>query len=72
MVDADPKLEDSVVLKLLIENASIELQDDYDVIGKKVRILNEASVMDKLKRKLLPGIWEVISKQNGLFVCKQG
>ena len=72
MVDADPKLEDDVVLRLLIENATIEMQDDYDIVGKKVRILNESSGMDKLKRKLLPGIWTVEGRQNGLFVCKQG
>ena len=48
------------------------MQDDYDIVGKKVRILNESSGMDKLKRKLLPGIWTVEGRQNGLFVCKQG
>ena len=72
MVDNNFALEDAVVLKIIIENASIDMDDDYDIIGQKVRIMNESSKMDKLKHKLLPGIWDVVSKDHGLFVCKQG
>ena len=72
MVDNNFALEDAVVLKIIIENASIDMDDDYDVIGQQVRIMNESSKMDKLKHKLLPGIWNVVGKEHGLFVCKQG
>ena len=72
MVDADPKLEDKVVLKLLVENASVDMERDFDLVGQKVRILNESSKMDKLKNKLLPGVWNVIGRDHGLFVCESG
>ena len=72
MVDADPKLEDEVVLRLLIDNASVDLESDFNPVGKKVRILNESSNMDKLKNKLLPGVWDVLGREHGLFICEQG
>ena len=72
LVDANPKLEDEVVLRLLIENASVDMEEDFNPVGKKVRILNESSKMDKLKNKLLPGVWNVTGRKHGLFICEQG
>ena len=61
-----------MVLKLLVENASVDMERDFDLVGQKVRILNESSKMDKLKNKLLPGVWNVIGRDHGLFVCESG
>ena len=53
------------------QNFVIRNSKGYD-IKCPVRILNEASFFDKLKHKLLPGIFQIIGKDNNLFICKQG
>ena len=32
-------------------------------------VINESSKFDKVKTKLLPGIWKVIEYVDGLYVC---
>ena len=34
--------------------------------------MNEAKTFDKLKHKLLPGIFTIVGRKNNLFICKQG
>ena len=34
--------------------------------------MNNAAMFDKLKHKLLPGIFTIEGKEGGLFICKQG
>ena len=41
-------------------------------INCPVRVMNDASLFDKLKHKLLPGIFQVIGKDGNLFICRQG
>ncbi|EAY15884.1 hypothetical protein TVAG_165120 [Trichomonas vaginalis G3] len=45
-------------------------EPNFDVIGQRVRIYNEANGMDKLKNKLLEGVFRVNGKESGLFVCE--
>lgn len=70
-VDSNPKLEDQIVLKIMIENFSVTADPAFHPKGK-VRIYNESSPFDKLKSKLLPGYWDIIDYKDGLFTCRQG
>ena len=72
MIDNNSKLEDDFVLHLLKQNLKLKLKKDYNIVGRNVRCLNESSKFDKVKKKLLPGIWKVTNTENGLFVCQQG
>lgn len=72
MIDNNSKLEDDFVLHLLKQNLKLKLKKDYNIVGRNVRCLNESSKFDKVKKKLLPGIWKVTDTENGLFVCQQG
>ena len=71
-VDGNPQLEDFICNKLMKENVVKKLRDDWNVNGLSVRCLNESGKFDKVKRKLLPGRWNVKGNENGLFVCSQG
>ena len=71
-VDGNPQLEDFMCNKLMKENVVKKLRDDWNVNGLSVRCLNESGKFDKVKRKLLPGRWNVKGNENGLFVCSQG
>ena len=42
---------------------------DFEVKGK-VYIMNEASLFDKLKPKLLPGAWDVVGRKGFNYVCR--
>ena len=70
-VNEMPQLEDFIVEQLMKENMKIKLRDDFNIIGKWCRCVNESSKFDKIKNKLLPGIWKVEGTQNGLFKCRQ-
>ena len=72
MVDSSELLEDFIVESLLRENFKTKSQRDFNVVGKEVRCLNESSKFDKIKTKLLPGVWKVVGTDGGMFVCKQG
>jgi hypothetical protein len=71
IVNEMPQLEDFIVEQLMKENMKIKLRDDYNIVGKWCRCVNESSKFDKIKNKLLPGIWKVEDAQNGLFRCRQ-
>ena len=71
MVDDDERLEDYIVWTRMRENMKTKLQDDFDIVGQNVRCLNESSKFDKVKMKLLPGIWQVVGTDRGLFICQQ-
>ena len=71
MVDDDERLEDYIVWTRMRENMKTKLQDDFDIVGQNVRCLNESSKFDKVKMKLLPGIWQVVGTDRGLFICRQ-
>ena len=70
-MDENPNLEDKLVYQLTRMNFVIRNSKGYD-IRCPVRILNEASLFDKLKHKLLPGIFSIEGKDNNLFICRQG
>ena len=40
-------------------------------INCPVRVFNQASLFDKLKHKLLPGIFRIVGKEGNLLICKQ-
>jgi hypothetical protein len=71
IVNEMPQLEDFIVEQLMKENIKIKLRDDYNIVGKWCRCINESSKFDKIKNKLLPGIWKVVDTEDGLFVCQQ-
>ena len=70
-VDKDVRLEEKLIKCIMNENLKVELNPEYK-IEKYVKIRNEASVNDKVKPKLLPGVWEVVGKDNGLLIVKNG
>ena len=70
-VNSNKQLEEQFVQKLVVENMIVKLSPEYEVT-KLVRVRNEASHMDKVKPKLLPGFWEVVGKDGGLLKLKQG
>ena len=71
VMDNNPELENKLCYQLTRQNFIIRNSKGYN-ISCPVRILNEASLFDKLKHKLLPGIFQIIGKDNNLFICKQG
>ena len=50
----------------------MESNPDYEV-SKTVRVFNDLSVRDfeKVKPKLIPGKWEYVGRENGLFKLQQ-
>ena len=70
-MDNNPQLENKLCYQLTKQNFVIRNSKGYN-ISCPVRILNEASLFDKLKHKLLPGIFQIVGKDNNLFICKQG
>ena len=71
IVNEIPQLEDFIVEQLMKENLKIKLRDDYNIVGEWCRCVNESSKFDKIKNKLLPGIWKVVGTEDGLFICRQ-
>ena len=72
MVDNDERLEDYIVWTRMRDNMETKFKDDFDIVGRNVRCLNESSKFDKVKTKLLPGMWQVAGTDGGLFICRQG
>ena len=72
MVDNDVALENEIVRKLRVKNFFMESNPDYEV-SKTVRVFNDLSVRDfeKVKPKLIPGKWEYVGRENGLFKLQQ-
>ena len=71
MADSNKKLEDEIVFNIMRSNLKRKLKQD-PIIGCYVMVINESSKFDKVKTKLLPGIWKVIEYVDGLYVCKNG
>ena len=72
-VDGDIRLENELVKRIRIKNFIKENDKGYTIEeGAKVRVYNDADKMDKVKPKLLPGAWEFVERDNGLYTVKQG
>jgi hypothetical protein len=71
-VDADVELENRVVLGIIAENHIVEGHPEYNVTRRFVHVYNDAHSWDKVKSKLLPGTFEVVGKDQGLYELKQG
>lgn len=71
-VDENKRIEDEIVFNRIRDNLKIKLKNDYNIIGQNCRCLNESGKFDKVKNKLLPGIWKIVGTEHGLFICKQG
>ena len=69
-VDNDSTLERKIVSELQRENFLVNSKPEYQVNGT-VRVYNQASQFDKVKPKLLPGYWNVVSSDGGLFELEQ-
>jgi hypothetical protein len=69
-VDANLELEEQVVKCVLAANFEAELSTPQ--LTRYVRVYNDAHAWDKVKPKLLPGWFEVVGKEAGLVVLKQG
>ena len=72
MVDDNERLEDYIVWTRMRDNMKTKFKDDFDIVGRNVRCLNESSKFDKVKTKLLPSMWQVVGTDGGLFICRQG
>ena len=72
-VDGDVNLENELVKRIRVKNFFVESSDDYAIEDDaKVRVYNDAHFMDKVKPKLLPGTWEFVERDGGLYKVKQG
>ena len=72
-VDEDINLENELVKRIRIKNFFVEESDAYQLKeGSKVRVYNDANFMDKVKPKLLPGTWEFVARNDGLYTVKNG
>ena len=72
MVDNDVALENEIVRKLRVKNFFMENKPEYEV-NNTVQVFNDLLVRDfeKVKQKLLPGKWEYVGRENGLFKVRQ-
>ena len=71
-MDSDKLLEDKLCYHLIRHNFVVRNSDGYNISeNSPVRIKNEASTFDKLRHKLLPGTYEVVGRDNNLFICKK-
>ena len=69
-MDNNNDLEDAFCYQLSKQNFITMNENNYD-INCPVRVFNEAALFDKLKHKLLPGIFHVVGKDGNLIICKQ-
>ncbi len=78
-MELNPKLRDEFVRLIHRENVIKTLSSQFDglkgdvpdfEIKGKVYIMNEASLFDKLKPKLLPGIWDIVGRKGYNYVCR--
>ena len=71
-VDNDVNLENELVKRIRVKNFFVENSDDYAIEDDaNVRVYNDAHFMDKVKPKLLPGTWEVVERDKGLYKVRQ-
>ena len=70
-MDLNKELEDWFCYHVSKRNFIIKNSKGYN-IKCPVRVMNNAAMFDKLKHKLLPGIFTIEGKEGGLFICKQG
>lgn len=72
MVDANVQLETAIAKRLRQQNFIMENNVDY-AVSKTVRVYNDIPKrdMEKVKPKLLPGEWEYIGREYGLFKLRQ-
>lgn len=72
-VDNDVNLENELVKRIRVMNFFVENSDDYAIKDNaKVRVYNDADFMDKVKPKLLPGTWEFVERDGGLYSVRRG
>ncbi len=72
-VDGDVNLENELVKRIRVKNFFVEESAEYQLKdGAKVRVYNDCDFMDKVKPKLLPGTWEFVERDGGLYKVKQG
>ena len=72
-VDGDVDLENELVKRIRVMNFFVEESSDYQLKdGAKVRVYNDRDFMDKVKPKLLPGTWEFVERDGGLYKVRQG
>ena len=72
MVDANVMLETAIAKRLRQQNFLMENNVDY-AVSKTVRVYNDIPKrdMEKVKPKLLPGKWEYVGREYGLFKLRQ-
>ena len=72
MVDANVMLETAIVKHLRQQNFLMENNPAY-AVSKTVRVYNDIPKrdMEKVKPKLLPGKWEYVGREYGLFKLQQ-
>lgn len=70
-VDENVDLENKIVRRLMAENFCVRTENNYKFLPEYVRVYNEASKFDKVKNKLLPGLWKVVGFKNGLVELSQ-
>ena len=69
-VDANPALERKICSEILRENHLIRTDPNYQP-NRYVRVYNDAHSFDKVKPRFLPGHWEVLGTEDGLFKVQQ-
>ena len=68
----NPKLEDKFVSILAKKKFLIKNKPGYNLEKKRVRVYNEAHVFDKVRPKLLPGVFDVVGRDGYLYIVKRG
>ena len=65
-------LENEIVRKLRVKNFFMENNSEY-AVSKTVQVYNDLPTRDfeKVKPKLLPGKWECVGREDGLFRVQQ-
>ena len=69
-MDSNNDLEDAFCYHLSKSNFVTMNENNFE-INCPVRVFNQASLFDKLKHKLLPGIFRIVGKEGNLIICKQ-
>ena len=70
-MDRNKLLEDKLCYILTKHNFVVRNSKGYN-IDSPVRVMNDANTFDKLRHKLLPGIFTIVGRDNNMFICKQG
>ena len=72
MVNDNVDLETAIVLHLRRQNFLMENNPDY-AVTKTVQVYNDLPTRDfeKVKSKLIPGNWEYVGREDGLFKLQQ-